>query len=108
MAEKKRGKKTGEVGTELPVRFLAPDGMPAAFIDRVVVQTHQGMLHVDFYQTEPPRALTPEELQAIDEIHTFCQGRFVMTPQTLASFIEVFNKAIDVVKKRKPEDHENE
>jgi hypothetical protein len=107
MAEKKKGKRTDGAGAELPVRFMTPDGMPSAFVDRVVIQTHQGMLHVDFYQTEPPHALTPEELQAVEEIRTFCQGRFVMTPQTLASFIDVFKKALDVVKQRKPESNDD-
>mgnify|MGYP001241442095 CR=1 FL=1 len=79
----KKAEKVKDENRELPFNRVIPPDLPLLYSDHMVIKHQDGMFLLYFFQNRTPLALTPEELNAIDHVDSYCVAQILVTPEQM-------------------------
>ncbi len=77
----------------LPViRRMPEGGLPLLFADQMMIRTREdGLFILYFLQTQPPLAVTQEEVDAIDHVDAVCVAQVLVTAPQMQKNLDALN-----------------
>lgn len=93
---------------QVPIIRVLPDNMPLIYSDGLLIGNNEGVFILSFLQTRFPLAVTPEEVEAIQQVDSYCVARILLTPEQMERSIKAmtdnFQKFVDKSNQSNKED----
>ena len=71
------------------------------YATNVLVQTGEQELFISFFQIHHPVLLAPADVNKVESVTAQCVAKVIVTPERLATFIEVLQKQLDAFNAKK-------
>ncbi len=85
----------------IPMVWKLPDDLLSGYATNMLVQTGEQELFISFFEIQHPVMLVPEDINKLESVNLECIAKIVITPERLATFIEVLQKQLAAFNEKK-------
>ena len=85
----------------IPMVWNFPDDLLSGYATNILVQAGDQELYVSFFEIQHPVLLAAEDVSKLESVNAVCIAKVVVTPERLASFIEVMQKQLEAFNAKK-------
>ena len=95
--------RTGETsfeGKRLKKRLINPNNVRGEFANEMIVSHTDNEFYISFWRSEPPPAMSPEDLRDVEEADTILLSKIIVTPAFAELVSSILAKNIKTFKGR--------
>ncbi len=86
---------------DIPLIWHIPEDLISGYATNMLVQIGDHELYVSFFETPPPILFGPKDVENLESVKAKCIARIVITPERMATFIELLQKQLDIFNEKK-------